>query len=94
MPVTKTAKRALRGSRAKEIVNKLTISNLEAAIRQARKAKSSEKVIKAISLADRAAKRKVIHKNKAARIKSQLSKLIATKVAPKTAKKKTASKKH
>ena len=97
MPVTKTAKRALRGSRAKEIVNKLTIGKLEVAMRQAKKTKSSEKISKAISLADRAAKRKVIHKNKAARIKSQMTKLMATKAvvktAPKTAKKKVSSKK-
>lgn len=92
MPVTKTAKRALRGSRAKEVVNKLIISKLETAVRQARNTKSVEKIHKAISLADRAAKKKVIHKNKAARIKSQLSKLIV-KTAPKTAKKKVAGKK-
>jgi len=92
MPVTKTAKRALRGSRAKEKINKLTISKLESSIRQAKNTKSAEKILKAISLADRAAKRKVIHKNKAARIKSQLSKLMAKK-APKTTKKKDISKK-
>jgi small subunit ribosomal protein S20 len=79
MPVTKTAKRALRGSLAKELINKLTIGKLEVAMRQARKIKSPEKIGKAISLADRAAKRKVIHKNKAARIKSQMTKLIAKK---------------
>jgi small subunit ribosomal protein S20 len=92
MPVTKTAKRALRGSIAKEIVNKLTIGKLEMAVRSARKSRTSEKIIKAVSLADRAAKRKVIHKNKAARIKSQLSKLMA-KTAPKAAKKKVSAKK-
>lgn len=93
MPVTKTAKRALRGSRAKEIINKLTISKLEAAIRQARKTKKEDSILKAISLTDRAAKRKVIHKNKAARIKSQMSKLATAKVAPKVEKKKAVSKK-
>lgn len=93
MPVTKTAKRALRGSRAKEVVNKLTISKLETAVRQARNTKSAEKILKAVSLADRAAKRKVIHKNKAARIKSQLSKLMSKKATSKVAKKKAVSKK-
>jgi small subunit ribosomal protein S20 len=97
MPVTKTAKRALRGSTAKEMMNKLTMGKLEMAIRQARNTKNPEKVIKAISLADKAAKRKVIHKNKAARIKSQMSKLIAKKSviqkSPKKAKKKASSKK-
>lgn len=85
MPVTKTAKRALRGSRSKEIVNKITISKLEAAIRLARKTKNSKEILKAISLADRAAKRKVIHKNKAARIKSQIAKLMTSKKVSKTA---------
>ncbi len=82
MPVTKTAKRALRGSRAKELMNKLTIGKLEVAIRQAKNTKVVEKIVAAISLADRAAKRKVIHKNKAARIKSQMAKLIAKKKVP------------
>lgn len=75
MPVTKTAKRALRSSRKKGKVNKLVMAKLEAAIRLAKKAKSKEKILKAISLADRAAKKKVIHQNKASRIKSRLSKL-------------------
>lgn len=76
MPVTKTAKRALRGSKNKESFNKLIISKLEVAIRQAKIGKTNSKVISAISLTDRASKKKVIHKNKAARIKSQLSKLL------------------
>jgi len=83
MPVTKTAKRALRGSKKKESVNKLIVSSLGGAVRAARKSKSVEKIIKAISLADRAAKKRVIHKNKASRIKSQLSKLLPKKTASK-----------
>lgn len=75
MPVTKTAKRALRGSKRKEIVNKITLSKLEVAIKLANKSKSKKSVENAVSLADRAAKENTIHKNKAARIKSQLSKL-------------------
>jgi small subunit ribosomal protein S20 len=92
MPVTTTAKRALRGSKNKESINKILMSKLEVAIRTAKKSKTVEKIVKAVSLADRAAKRKVIHKNKAARIKSQLAKLMP-KVAAKSAKKKTPSKK-
>ncbi len=75
MPVTVTAKRALRSSARKAIVNSLIISKLEIALREAKKAKSEKAVKKATSLADRAAKKKVIKKNKAARIKSTLSKL-------------------
>lgn len=79
MPVTKTAKRALRSSKRKEAVNKLTKSRLEIAIRLAEKSPTKKKITKAISLADRAAKRKIIHRNKAARIKSNLSKLLPKK---------------
>lgn len=75
MPVTKTAKRALKASRRKEIVNKLITSKLEMAIRQAKNKKSQKSIQAAISLVDKAAKKNLIHKNKAARTKSQLSKL-------------------
>ena len=60
MPVTKTARRALRGSKEKESFNKITMGKLEGAIRLAKKSKSEAKIITAISLTDRAAKKKVI----------------------------------
>ncbi len=88
MPVTKTAKRALRASHRKAIVNKKIISNLEIAVRYAKKTKSKENIQKASSLADRAVKKNVIHKRKASHIKSSLSKL-----KPMTANSKKTSKK-
>jgi small subunit ribosomal protein S20 len=75
MPVTKTAKRALRSSKRKEEFNKNLHRRLEIAIRKASKTKSKKAVTTAFSLVDRAKKRGIIHKNKAARIKSTLSKL-------------------
>jgi small subunit ribosomal protein S20 len=79
MPITKTAKRALRSSKRKEAVNKIIKTKLEVAIRLAKKDKTKKNIIQAISIADKAAKKKVIHKNKAARLKSQLSKLLKKK---------------
>ncbi|MBI3443168.1 30S ribosomal protein S20 [Candidatus Woesebacteria bacterium] len=79
MPVTKTAKRALRSSARKASVNKAISGKLEIAIRQAKKKKTAESIKEAISLIDRARKKHVIHKNKAARIKSTLSKLLSKK---------------
>ena len=79
MPVTRTAKRALRSSARKALVNKLIISRLEVAIRHANRTKSIAAVKNAISLADRAVKTHLIHANKAARIKSSLSKLSSKK---------------
>lgn len=75
MPVTKTAKRALRGSKRKKVVNDKTVANLESSIRKARETKTQKTVSIASSYADRAAKNNIIHKNKAARIKSQLSRV-------------------
>ena len=79
MPVTKTAKRAVRSSKRKLSVNKLITAKLERLVKAAKKAKTKEGVSAASSIADRAVKKKVIHKNKAARIKSQLSKLLPKK---------------
>ena len=79
MPVTKTARRALRGSIRKGVVNKTIKVNLEKALRAAKKARDKKSVSKAISLIDRAAKKNLIHKNKASRLKSSLSKLLLTK---------------
>lgn len=75
MPVTKTAKRALRGSERKRSVNKIILSKLEIAVKLAKKSKLAKNILEAVSLADKAAKSNSIHKNKANRIKSQLSKL-------------------
>jgi len=91
MPVTKTAKRALRSSERKREVNFIIKKELEKALKEARKTKSVSKVRKAISLVDRAAKKKIIHKNKSSRIKSVLSKLLpkvkrTVKTTPKTKK--------
>ncbi len=94
MPVTKTAKRALRGSTKKAVINKLILSKLEVAVRSANKKRASDKVLLAMSIADRAAKKKVIHKNKAGRIKSALSKLLSKpKTTSKTSKKNSSKKK-
>lgn len=87
MPVTKTAERALRSSQRKRKVNLSIERNLQIAIKKAKKSKSKESIRKAISLADKAAKKKFIHPNKSARIKSSLSKL-----APKTFKSKKGGK--
>lgn len=79
MPVTKTAKRALRTSLNKQKVNTALISKLEIAMRAAKKSKNEKNIKTAMSLADRASKKKIIHSNKAARIKSSLSKLLPIK---------------
>lgn len=79
MPVTKTAKRALRSSRRKGKINKLIINNLATQIRLAKKNKTQKSLSAAMSTIDRAVKKHIIHPNKAARLKSTLSKLALKK---------------
>jgi len=80
MPVTKTAKRALRSSKRKSLVNAALSSRLEIAIRKTKTSPTTSNVKKAISLTDKAGKRNLFHKNKIARIKSGLSKLAKTSI--------------
>lgn len=74
MPVTKTAKRALRVSKRKASANSILRSRLEIALRMVKKSKKEKDAANASSLLDRAAKSNIIHKNKASRLKSSLSK--------------------
>lgn len=76
MPVTKSAKKKFRQDIKREERNELIIVALKKLIKKARKAPSVDAIREAVIHADKAAKRKVIHKNKASRIKSSLSKLI------------------
>lgn len=85
MPVIKSAKKKLRQDKKRERTNKILRTAFRDAVKKARKSKTSENIIRAVKLTDKVAKKKLIHKNKAARIKSSLSKLItksSSKVKP------------
>ncbi len=75
MPVTKTAKRALRSSLRKRAKNLLIFKKIDILMRKFKKDKNPEILKKLISEIDKAAKKKAIHKNKASRIKSKISKI-------------------
>lgn len=95
MPVTKTAKRALRSSKRKEDLNKIFKVHLEVALRNVKKSPTAKNVKLASSLLDKASKKKIFHKNKVARLKSKLARLLKpkTKIALKTNPKKITPKK-
>ncbi|KKR76765.1 MAG: 30S ribosomal protein S20 [Candidatus Levybacteria bacterium GW2011_GWA2_40_8] len=76
MPVTKSAKKKLRKDRKRQIQNQKIETTLEKFIRDTKKSPSVKKVQEAFSLIDKASKKNIIHKNKAGRLKSSLSKLI------------------
>lgn len=79
MPVTKTAKRALRVSLRKRSVNETLRKSIEIAENKAKKSPTLKNISAVFSLADRAKKRKIVHKNKVAHLKSKFSKLLTSK---------------
>ena len=72
----KSAKKRVRVIEAKTLQNKSTKSALKTAIKKANASKDAESVKVAIKKVDQAAAKGLIHKNKAARKKSQLAKLM------------------
>jgi small subunit ribosomal protein S20 len=79
MPIIKSAKKALRVSEKKAEFNRLVKAKIKDSLKGARIAiekgdkKAEEKISKAYRELDIAAKKNVIHKNKAARLKSRLA---------------------
>ncbi len=84
MPNTKSAEKKLRQDKKRTLINnryreaiKRTKKQLRKAIEKGMdKAKIKELLEKFYSVVDKAAKRNVVHKNKAARLKSKATKLV------------------
>jgi len=90
VPITKSAKKALRASKKKAAVNKPIRSRVKTAVAKVRKSPSDAALRKAYSVLDKAAKKKVIKKGKADRFKSRLTKFVNQSLgAKKTGKKPT-----
>lgn len=79
MPITISAKKALRRDRRRSAVNKRIKKQLEDVLNKARRNPSKKNFSVAESVLDRAAKKGLIHLNKAARLKSRLGKLVKPK---------------
>lgn len=93
MPILQNAKKALRASKKKTEFNSRVRSILKTMTDKLKKTPTALNLQSAYSAVDTAVKKKLMHKNKAARLKSQLSKLAAPAKAEKSApaaKKKTA----
>lgn len=99
MPVIKSAEKKLRKDKKRTAENKRIEKLFISAFKKVKKNPTESVVKKTAQLADKLAKKNIIHKNKAARIKSKLSKLLHKKLAKnkeekisKTTKKKSAKK--
>jgi len=75
MPITKSAQKALKQQVRRAQEDKRIRRAYKLAIKKFKKEPISKNLSWAYSKIDRAAKKNVIHKNKAARLKAQLSKL-------------------
>ena len=98
MPILKNAKKALRVSKRKTVINSRIKSRVKTLTDAFKKNPTSAALSEAYSSIDIAVKKNILKKNKAARVKSQLSKLLpasetGAKKAAKAAPKKTAAKK-
>jgi len=82
MPITKSAKKALRGSLVKKAMNdrnkkniKESVKKIEKLVKEKNKVEAKKLLPSAYSVIDKAAKRGVIKKNTASRKKARLSKI-------------------
>ncbi len=79
MPIIKSAKKKLRQDKKRQIENKKVRELLKKTIKEAGKNVTDKTVREAFSIIDKSAKIHLIHKNKAAHLKSALSKKLALK---------------
>lgn len=79
MPILANAKKALKVSKKKAISNRQVKSRVKTMSDSVKKEPSVKTLSNAFSAIDRAVKKNLFHKNKAARMKSQLNKLVVSK---------------
>lgn len=73
MPIIKSAKKKMRQDKVRTARNSAIEAKLKKVIKKARKSKTKTTLREAFKALDIAAKKHLIHKNKAARLKSRLS---------------------
>ncbi len=97
MPITKSAKKFLRRSREKAIFNARIKKAVKEAIKEFKKKPSENNLRVVYKLLDTARKKNIFHKNKTARLKGRLTKLLKmkmpSKLTPKVKRSKTKLKK-
>lgn len=98
MPITKSAKKAIKVSARRKVENDLVRAKVKNAVKGLKSAvtknegKAEDLLQAAYRELDLAAKKHVIHKNKASRLKSRLAKTVAKGQVTATVKKKSSAK--
>jgi small subunit ribosomal protein S20 len=75
MPNIKSAKKKMRQDKKRQELNKAYKNRYKKAVKVLVSKPTKKQLIETVSLVDKAAKKGVIHKNKASRLKSRLSKI-------------------
>lgn len=92
MPIIKSAIKKVRKDKGRTARNKKRETALKSLVKKVRVNKTAKDLTAAFSALDKAAKVHLIHPNKAARLKSRLSKLISKGVKPSPVGKSTSKK--
>jgi small subunit ribosomal protein S20 len=79
MPVLQSAKKALRRDWRRKAINQKIKEKVKDVLKKTRQTPNKKNLGLSFMILDRAAKKKVIHPNKASRLKSRLSKLLKAK---------------
>jgi len=79
MPITAQAEKKLRHDRKRAVATATKRAYVRSVVKDMRKTPSVKQLSSVFATLDKAVKMHVIHKNKAARLKSRLSKLVASK---------------
>lgn len=79
MPVLPSSKKALRKARKRTKANKAKLQSLKEVIKKFKKQKDPNLLEEIYSMVDKMVKTHIFHKNKGARIKSRLAKLVQDK---------------
>jgi small subunit ribosomal protein S20 len=77
MPILKHAKKKLKQDKKRTIKNKKIKDTYKSFVKKAKEAKSKDSLSKAFSAVDKAAKKNILSENKAARLKSSLTKHVS-----------------
>lgn len=81
MPIHKSAVKRLKQSQKANLRNRSVKSQIKTFVKKVETSFDEKDLKKTISLLDKAARKKVIHKNVASRVKSRLTRLVSQKTS-------------
>jgi small subunit ribosomal protein S20 len=81
MPITTSAKKALRQDRKRTVINNRLRTKVKTVLKAYLAQPTGEQLVEVYSMVDKAAKKNLMHPNKAARLKSRASALLKKEAA-------------